>query len=70
MRWNHGGKFYLVSDSDKSTLLEAGIKRVEVSMGVGDVLIMSGGKLVHGVPAVAKNSDVRCMSFSHFKKVI
>lgn len=65
-QWNHGGKFYFMSDADQEDLSKAGIKKVEVLMELGDVLIMKGAKLVHGVPAVAKDAQIRCMSFSHF----
>ena len=66
MQWSHKGKRYKVSDSDKSALSDAGIKRLEVPMGIGDVLIMAGGELVHDVPAVPDDAEIRYMTFAHF----
>ena len=68
MQWFHEGKFYKVSDSDKSAMSDAGAKRLEVPMGIGDVLIMDGGKLVHEVPAVPYDAEIRYMTFAHFSR--
>ena len=68
MQWSHNGKFYVMSDSGKSALSDAGIKRLEVTMGIGDVLIMDGGELVHDVPAVPHDAEIRYMTFAHFSR--
>jgi hypothetical protein len=68
MQWSHKGKRYKVYDSDKSALSDAGAKRVEVPMGIGEVLIMDGGKLVHEVPAVPDDAEIRYMTFAHFSR--
>ena len=66
MQWSHNGRFYFMTESDKSALSDAGIESLEVPMGIGDVLIMGGGKLVHDVPAVADDAEIRYMTFAHF----
>ena len=66
MQWSHNGKCYVMSDSDKRALSDAGIKRLQVPMGIGDVLIMAGGELVHDVPAVPDDAEIRYMTFAHF----
>ena len=66
MQCSHKGKRYKVYDSDKSALSDAGAKRLEVPMGIGDVLIMDGSKLVHEVPAVPDDAEIRYMTFAHF----
>ena len=66
MQWSHNGNFYFMSESDKSALSDAGIERLEVPMGIGDVLIMVGGNLVHDVPGVADDAEIRYMTFAHF----
>ena len=68
MQRSHKGKCYKVPDSDKSALSDAGAKRLEVPMGIGDVLIMAGGELVHDVPAVPYDAEIRYMTFAHFSR--
>ena len=42
--------------------------KLEVPMGIGDVLIMGGGNLVHGVPGVADDAEIRYMTFARFSR--
>ena len=61
--WSRSEKFYALS-VDEVEALSAG--KLHVAGKPGDILLMQGGSLVHGSPAVASDGDARFMCYANF----
>ena len=61
--------FYSLTPADLSRMEGAGSRRLETAAEAGDVLIMAGGRMVHGSIAVRSGAS-RYMAYAHFEPAV
>ena len=60
------GKYYELT-SDELCALQERCPEQLVPMSPGDVMVMVGGRLVHGSPAISAGQPARWATYAHFK---
>ena len=69
MEFNPGGKqYYELTKQDRSAFLQKGLAQITIPVSAGTAVLMVGGKMVHGVPAVLPTDRARFTTYCRFEQ--